>query len=241
MQYLGGKARIGKKIAEQILRVVPPEHRCEYLEPFLGGANAFEHIAPHFEKTYAGDVHEDLILMWQAVARGWEPPGVVTEEEYQKLRTADPSPLRAAVGFGASFGGKWFGGYARNADAKNYMQTCVNVLRRQRGLFRGAELAHVSYLEWPVVPGVVVYCDPPYAGTTGYKGTQGFDHDQFWARMREWAASGSYVFVSEYSAPSDWEVLWEGSHVQSVGLKATKTRTTEKLFCRIPANLAKAA
>lgn len=184
MRYLGGKARIGKRIAEQILRVVPPEHRCEYLEPFLGGANAFEHIAPHFEKTYVGDVHEDLILVWQAAARGWEPPHV------------DEA--------------------------------------------RAVTIARCSFLDWPVVPGVVLYCDPPYLGTTGYI-TGPFDHDVFWARMREWAAAGSYVFVSEESAPSDWDVLWVKEKTLNTGLGNVKRARVEKLFYRLPANLAKAA
>lgn len=238
MQYLGGKARIAKKIAAKILEIVPPEHRLEYLEPFLGGANAFEHIAPHFEKTYAGDVHEDLILMWQAVARGWVPPEQISLEEYEALRAGPPSPLRAAAGFGASFGAKWFGGYARGKAAdgswRSYIGETGRALVGVRSTLARGRVFNVSYASWPVVPGVVVYCDPPYAGTTSYKGTAGFDHVAFWARMREWSAAGSYVFVSEYQAPDDWECVLEFAHVQSVGLKVEKTRTLEKPFFKGP-------
>jgi DNA adenine methylase len=210
MQYLGGKARIGKKIAAKILEIVPPEHRLEYLEPFLGGANAFEHIAPHFEKTYAGDVHEDLILMWQAVAAGWVPPEVVTEEQYQELKKASPSALRGLVGFGCSFGGVWFSSYAPGFNGPlTYAQlACRNALRAGETLRKAQCIARVSVFDWPVVGGVVVYCHPPYAGTATYKNTATFDHAAFWTRMREWSAAGSYVFVSEESAPADWPCVW---------------------------------
>lgn len=234
MQYLGGKARIAKKIAAKILEIVPPEHRLEYLEPFLGGANAFEHIAPHFEKAYAGDVHEDLILMWQAVARGWVPPEVVTEAEHRALKKAAPSALRGFVGFGCSFGASWFSGYAGVCSRKGRgAATSRRSLITQRDVIaRAVSIVQVSYLDWPVVPGIVLYCDPPYAGTCGYKGTAPFDHTYFWARMQDWVDAGSYVFVSEYSAPSDWPCILAVSKVR--GIDATGHVTTERLFFKGP-------
>lgn len=240
MRYLGGKSRLGKHIAAKILEIVPPEHRLEYLEPFLGGAGAFEHIAPHFEQTYAGDVHEDLILMWQAVARGWDPPLDVTPEQHRELRHAEPGALRAFVGFGCSFGGCWFGGYARsnNPMPKGLTGASVEIqqsyhaaLRARPVLARAKTLTRVSFFDWPVVPGVVLYCDPPYAGTYGYKGVQEFDSRAFWQRANEWAAAGSYVFVSEESAPDDWAVVWareQQAQVQAKGIRL------ERLFFKGP-------
>lgn len=239
MRYLGGKARIGKKIAEQILTCVPPEHRIEYLEPFLGGANAFEHIAPHFEKTYAGDVHEDLILMWQAVARGWVPPEHVSEEEYQALKKAAPSALRGFAGFGCTFGGKWFAGYARGGHGADAATGRRSLLRQAQAFVRLVTLARVSFFEWPVVPGVVLYCDPPYAGTTEYKGASAFDHAAFWRRAREWSDAGSYVFVSEYSGPVDVDVCW--SVAKNRGLDNAGYKAQEKLFYLPPRLLARTA
>lgn len=78
----------------------------------------------------------------------------------------------------------------------------------------------------------VVYCDPPYAGTTGYKGTDPFDHVEFWNTCRVWADAGAAVFVSEYSCPDEvGECVWE--RPQTDGLRkrgGTKTQSVEKLF-----------
>ena len=55
--------------------------------------------------------------------------------------------------------------------------------------------------------GKLIYCDPPYQNTTGYRGDNGkrneFDHEKFWNTIREWSKT-NWVFVSEYNAPSDF-------------------------------------
>lgn len=49
----------------------------------------------------------------------------------------------------------------------------------------------------------VVYCDPPYAGTTGYG--REFDHEAFW----QWCRTRDFpVYVSEYRAPEDFISVW---------------------------------
>jgi DNA adenine methylase len=229
MQYLGGKGRMAAALAEVVLSHVPPAHRIELLEPFLGGANSFEALAPHFQKTYVGDAHPDLVLMWQAIANGWSPPEFVTEDQYNALRNATPSALRGFVGFGCSFGGKWFGGYARGAPGRNYAQGSARAVSRIRALLKNvACIANVPFTAWPIVPGVVLYCDPPYAGTTGYA-TGSFDHAAFWRRMREWSDAGSYVFVSEESGPAEL-CVWEHQKTMSVGVGNEKRARAEKLF-----------
>ena len=54
--------------------------------------------------------------MWKALQQGWEPPDLVTFEDYEYVRAhQDENPaLTAFVGFGCTFGAKWFGGYARD-------------------------------------------------------------------------------------------------------------------------------
>ena len=58
-------------------------------------------------------------------------------------------------------------------------------------------------------PGDVVYCDPPYQGTTAYDGTDKFDHDEFWEVCRATAHSGVRIFISEYQAPPDFTCVLE--------------------------------
>ena len=73
-------------------------------------------------------------------------------------------------------------------------------------------------------------CDPPYAGTSGYK-TGAFDHDKFFEWCRE-QAKNNILFVSEYNAPDDFVEVWCGE-VKTNFASQRKTAThnaVEKLF-----------
>jgi DNA adenine methylase len=227
MFYLGGKGRLGRSIAEAVL--AHTAKRGTYLEPFLGGGNSFRHLAPHFAATRAGDAHEDLMLMWEAARGGWEPPPLISEEDYRRLRREPPSALRAAAGFGCSFGGKWWGGYARSAkcDPDYYARHTAKSVREVAQLMGSTELRRASFAEWSVDEDHVVYADPPYVKTTGYRG--GFDHPAFWATMTAWSEAGADVFVSEYAAPPDWTCVWSREHVVKVS-GGTGATSCERLF-----------
>lgn len=232
MRYLGGKSRLGKKIAQVILKATA--RRKEYVEPFLGGAGAFVHLAPHFDTVRASDVHEDLILMWQAIQQGWAPPTHVSEEEYKALRHAEPSALRGFAGFCCSFGGKWFNGYARcgsdakpGKDPRSYAANGSRALAKAAPSFASAIVERTSFDTMSPSLYAVVYCDPPYRGTTEY--SNAFDSDRFFAVVEQWSRNGSDVFVSEYQAPSGWVSIWEQEHNNSVAIGKAK-KTTERLF-----------
>lgn len=237
MRYVGGKVRIASWIYDNLSPLALTHEK--YLEPFMGGGAVLSKMAPLFPKTYAGDSHEDLILMWQALQAGWVPPEHVSKEEYDRLRVAEPSALRGFVGFGSSFSGKWFGGYVGRAYDKHadhlmppFSATARRAVLKDIENFRHAELHCVGYDTWSPHDGVLVYCDPPYANTLGYSGTSSFDHLVFWATMRKWSQQGATVFVSEYSAPADFEVYAE--RTRKVMLRATKDEEqevrTERLF-----------
>jgi site-specific DNA-adenine methylase len=54
----------------------------------------------------------------------------------------------------------------------------------------------LDYRDVPIKDNSVVYCDPPYVGTTGY--ITEFNHKEFY----EWAATRNFpVFISEYTLP----------------------------------------
>lgn len=211
MRYLGGKNRLKKDIAETIEQYAWT--RNKYFEPFVGGANTLEAIAPLFDEVYASDVQEDVILLYKALQDGWVPPEVITREQYwEQKRSKEPSALRAFVGFGTSFGAKWFGGFDNEEDPEKHSAAKTHrALLRLTPVIRNVEFRQGSY-DW-ITPDMVddetvVYCDPPYAGTTSYDATDPFDHEKFWDWTRALAAEGALVFISEYSAPDDAEVLW---------------------------------
>jgi len=213
MRYVGGKSRIARWIRESIKPLVNGHTR--YLEPFVGSGACFTELAPLFRTTVAADSHLDLILMWQAIAAGWDPPEHISREVYMELRNSEPSPLRGFVGFGASFSGKWFGGYVDTAwDAhwqrftKPYLAAAKKSVLAAAPTFRtAASIQHTDYRTHYVDPTTIVYCDPPYAGTLGYGGTEPFDSAAFWMQAEHWSRSGALVVVSESQAPKGWQPL----------------------------------
>lgn len=237
MQYLGGKTRMAKEICSAILNDTPA--RETYIEPFIGGGSTFFTTAQYFQEAEGYDVQEDLILLYQALLKGWEPPAEIPEDEWRELRDSDPSALRAFAGFACSFGGRFFEGYARGrAKDVNFARQGRNKLLKQLEQVDVSKVrinrAEFSTLTPPA--GAVVYCDPPYFGTKQYNskrsGVPTFDHERFWDVMREWRSRGVHVYVSEFSAPDDWGLVWEKTRSVSVAKHdvTTMRRQTDKLF-----------
>lgn len=69
--------------------------------------------------------------------------------------------------------------------------------------------------------GNVVYCDPPYKGTTGYK--DGINYNQFYEWVRK-LSRNNIVFISEYNMPSDFRCIWEYKHETTLDTKKHKER-----------------
>ena len=208
MHYLGGKFRVGKQIADFLndLR----KSNQSYWEPFVGAAWVLMRIKG--TPNYASDIHYELTEMWKALQQGWIPPSKVSEEEYSLAKAGILSPeLTAFIGFGCSWGGKYFGGYARDPKSdRNYAQNAKNSLLKKLVRMPMTKFFYVDYfLHTPSVQNMLIYCDPPYADTTKYSMT--FDHKRFWEHCKTLSLSGHTVVVSEYKAPCDWDCMLEMS------------------------------
>ena len=230
MQYFGGKHRISRDLALFIQYFVTDY----YVEPFCGACHVGLKIeAPN--KIFA-DVNEDLILMYNSLLDGWIPPLSVSKEEYDALRKTAPglTPLRAFAGFGCSFAGKFFGGYARCSRGDDYAGNARNsLLRDYAGNARNSLYLCSDYRSVPYPEGSLVYCDPPYAGTTKYYGTPPFSHDYFWQFCRELSATCT-VLVSEYSAPDDFTCIWEKATRTEIRTgRGEREPRVEKLFAYV--------
>ncbi len=216
MQYMGGKAKIARALVAAILADTPLRER--WFEPFVGGGSVLQAAGAHFAEVDAADAHPDLIAMWSAVMTGWMPPSEVSRALYEDLRTAETSALRGFVGFGCSFGGKWFGGYAgehrrtfSGGASYGIVESAARSVGRKGAAFVACQARFLlgSYADFEPPGGTVVYCDPPYVGTTGYH-TGLFDHDAYYRRLAGWAGRGCAVYSSEYAAPSvPHRLVWE--------------------------------
>lgn len=214
---------IARRLTEAILN--DTNQRGDYYEPFIGGGSMAAHMGHHFDRAHYSDLHGPLILMWQAAHAGFimhgDPghffPTDITKADYDYHKQHQPhSPATALIGFGSSFGGAGFrSGYIEtdikvkpgetyhHVALRGVAKKTKNLLARQTTTF-----THCPYEQVNPAPGAVIYCDPPYQGTTGYQ-TGNFDHDAFWEWCRAQARRGCKVYVSEYNAPDDFTCIYE--------------------------------
>lgn len=240
MKYMGSKAKHADEILEAIMESFPMAltTRQNWVEPFVGGANMIDHIKAKVGK-YGNDINVHLIEMFKAVQNGWVPPDSVSEQEYRQLMsksdiycTGIESALIGFVGIGCSYSGKWFGGYARgnanNGQPRNYcLESKKNLLKQD---ISGVVFTHGDYKDMYIPDNSIIYCDPPYAGTTKYKDY--FDHSAFWKWCDEQVAKGHKVFVSEYNAPEDWNCIWQKTVNNSLTKETGSKQGVEKLFTK---------
>lgn len=209
-----------------------------YIEPFIGGGNVAAVMGNLFDNAHYSDAHPDLILMYEAFRRGEfnESTKHPTREEFDQLKKEEPSALRGLVGFGCSFSAAFFSGFI--CDEKNHAKRrChfyasirrVNADIKTMSGRKTTTFEHKSYMDVKASEGDVIYCDPPYANTSGY--TVGdFDTNAFWRKAQEWVDNGAYVYVSEYEAPPSAAIICEQTkRVAAAGAHRAKT-ATDRLF-----------
>lgn len=165
-------------------------------------------------------------------------PEEISKEEYVKVRAAYqegsnnyPDWYIGAVGFLASYNGKFFGGHAGKVHTKigtirNYYDEAKRNLETQIPKLVGVHWSVKDYIEYKDIKNSLIYCDIPYKGTTGY-GIE-FNYEIFW----DWAemmSKDNIVIVSEETAPENWKSIWEQDIKRTLD-KASRSTSVEKLF-----------
>jgi DNA adenine methylase len=224
VQYLGGKSQFARQLCAILEGTRKPGQR--FVDVFTGGANIVAGMSDRGPRV-ANDGCEPLIVLYRAWLDGWRPPAEVSEQLYHEVKARkDPAnPLTAFVGFGCTFGAKWFGGYARGwvkpgtlihaspanggTEPANFAATAARGLTKRLALCSDVSFVCSDFADLEILPGDLVYCDPPYRGTTAYGYFRGFDYDLYLSKLTEWSAIAD-VFVSEYAAQADtWEQIAE--------------------------------
>ena len=158
-------------------------------------------------------------------------PENVSEDDYKSLKGNSASPIASWIRYACSFSGKFDNGYARDKTNRNYAKEQKNSALKQSPKIQGVEFICCSYEDLSNATNSLIYCDPPYQGTTGYK-TGAFDHEKFFEWCRELKTKGNSVFISEYNAPDDFELVLQGE-IKTNFSSTRKTAThdaVEKLF-----------
>jgi len=185
----------------------------------------------NYDRIILNDKHKYLIALLKGVQAGYELPELITENQYRYIREhKDDDPiLTGFVGFGCSFGGKWFGGYARNQGGTNYAAQSKKSLLKDMANLMNAEIYCLDYHDVIIPSNAVIYADPPYANTTLYQGEK-FNSDEFWQYARDLSRK-HLMFISEQSAPQDFICIWEKPFTRTLDVnKANQLKVTEKLF-----------
>lgn len=233
MKYMGSKSRIAKYIVPIIQKSIDESGYTTYIEPFCGGCNVVDSIRA--DNRLANDINPYLIALYDAILyHDVKLPAIITREEYVGVRSSQtnyPMWYVGAVGFLASYNGKFFGGYSgivnTRGGVRDYYDEAKRNLEAQIPSLRGIKFSYTDYNA--ILPKhAVIYCDPPYADTTGYGGTINFEHDRFWDYIRH-ISQDNIVFVSEHSAPDDFISIWERPVTRTLD-NAKRSIAVEKLF-----------
>ena len=228
MVYMGSKNRIAKELLPFIQAELT--EGIYYVEPFAGGCNMIDKV--EHSKRIAADCNQYLIALLQYQG---ELPEYISREEYLSVKQNPenyPDWYVGFCGFICSFRGMFFKSYVKNDVLKksgkieHYQKEQINNFRKQRAKLTGIQFECCSYESLHIPEGAVIYCDPPYKGTAEYDNR--FDSAKFWQWVRTKVESGHKVYISEYSAPDDFECIWQKGINSNLG-GASKT-AVEKLF-----------
>jgi len=237
MQYQGGKHIAAKHIVAAMQEYgATPEQPV--IEPFCGGCSVTVALCRAGFHVWASDINPSLILLWQKALLQDLEPFELDAESYQRWKTAPNSAEKALVGYGASFGGKWFRGMAESATKTptDYLVGTIKTVNKQAQYLRGyAQFECRNYLSLPPTEDAVYYLDKPYTATERHYGESQTSHDRFdhrlfwdWARDR---AKRNQVFVSEYEAPWGHVVMEKETPLGlAAGRNGSGRKQVERLF-----------
>ena len=247
MSYIGGKARGSQHILEVLNH--PRFDGMAYLEPCVGMGHVLRRVTNKRSYTVS-DANPLVVRLLEAIQSGEALPAI-TRERYAQLHVeydamlarGETSLLKgnadsletAVAAFQYSFNGREFGGYVntytrRNGKVDDIPRSRANyyAVLNSSPSFRDATLSTCDYRAHAPSQ-CLVYCDPPYQGTTGYKGTPQFDHAAFWQTVREWSRDNT-VLVSEYVAPPDFACIAHRPKQSCLAGGHRQTPRVERLF-----------
>lgn len=234
MIYMGSKNRIAKEILEIMLKDIGENY---FIDAFVGGGNLVQHAS--CKNIIASDVNKYTIAFLNKIKEdtSWMPKSEAefSKEDYTYMKNNKEKFsdfMLGHVGYNLSFGGKWFGGWCQNAKRKDYVKAGFEHAIRQAEKIKAIRFINCGYEDLKNIPsGSVVYCDIPYAGTTKYDAvSKSFDYEKFYTWCRAKHKEGLKIFISEYSMPEDFKVVWQKQISMKLDVKSNSKKALERLF-----------
>ena len=239
MVYMGSKAKYAKYIVPILQQVIDNNEVDTYIECFVGGANIIDKIK--CENKYGYDRSDTLIALLSLAAENFDK--VLKDgtrelwdmgKEYVKNNVKPEDMTLADIGameFFASYcNGGFPRGYAKNTSTRNYYKEAYSNMEKQAPNLKDITFKCQNYWELEDVENAVIYLDPPYQNTKsyGYANQPKMDYEHFWNWVRD-LSKKNYVFISEQSAPEDFEIVWE-QEVKRTTNKENNFKAIERLY-----------
>ena len=196
IRWIGGKRLLAKKIAT----LIPPDHTC-YMEPFFGSGSVL-FAKPRSRVEIANDIDGDLITLFKVVKERpeelveWFRLRIVSENMFKEMVAWRPTQDIDIAGrflylnkicFSGEVSSPYLAVSAKSGGASKHMfllslKDDVNAMYK-----RAAAVTFLNRRAEDVLPiadeETVVYLDPPYYGTRGYR----FETD--WDFLLGWVAT----------------------------------------------------
>lgn len=240
MVYMGSKRKYKKYIIPILQKTINNFNIDTYIEPFVGGANVIDDIK--CENRIGYDRSDTLIALLDLASKDFSK--VMKDgsrelwdkgKEYVKNGNKPEDMTLAEIGameFFASYcNGGFPRGYAKNTQNRNYYKEAYNNMEKQSPKLKGIKFGCQNYWELDKnIKNAVIYIDPPYQNTKvyGYANQPKIDYTHFWNWVRE-ISKDNYVFVSEQSAPEDFEAVWT-QDVKRTTNKENNFKAVENLY-----------
>jgi len=230
---MGSKNKISNEILSIILKNRKPNQW--YVEPFCGGLGTMDKVDG---LRLASDKNKYLIAMWKGLQKDMKRPTIIDRNMYSRARIEYNNGTNLEfddfmigwIGWMASYNGRFFdGGYSGKSNGRNYINEQIQNTEKQLDKIKDICFKIGSYDEIYYPNECIIYCDIPYMGTKQYAISKKFNHDKFWKWCRYINECGHKVFISEYSAPDDFIVVWEKQITNSMSTIKTY-KPVEKLF-----------
>lgn len=239
MPYQGSKNKIAKWIIENI-------PKKQNLYDLMGGGGAITHCALEyvkFERVYYNELDPLTFKAFDMATHGLfeNEKRWISREEFNALKNKDPY---VAICF--SFGNNRKE-YCYSKDKEpvkkelhnqrvfNQINDSKQRLQSLEHLQRLQELANIDntklnltnldYADVEIKDNSVIYCDPPYLNTKGYKIK--FDNERFYSWCRK---QKELVIISEYNMPDDFICVAQREKRVLMNKDGKTIKKTEKLF-----------
>lgn len=237
MVYLGSKAKIANWLIPILNQIILDYNITEYYEPFVGGANVIDKIK--CEHRVGNDKNKPLIALLEVARDNFDMiPKNGNKEWFDRARAIYTGKsdekmedyLIGAIGWLGGYSGKGLSGsYNGDSGNRHFYIERYNNLKAQVPNIQDVEFLCDDYQKLEIPNGSLVYCDPPYQGTTGYgyAWERAFDYDIYWNWVRE-KSKTCYVICSEEVFPNDFTIVAKQDKKRTVAL-TKKQDKIEKL------------